>query len=135
MSVFRLPPGGETHVDLRDPEKIAQLMQILEKTGVLEEHRKDACRELIGIWPYAVAARRTGATSRQAWARASLQCPKEKLARVTVDSFLNCRHSTGATERWLKELARQADDKPRLNPDTLNDLMQVQAPTYLIEYV
>ena len=127
MGYFRLPACGETHVDFRSREKMAQLRQILEKTGVPEIHRRDVARELICLWPYAEASRKAGATSRHAWARASLQCPKERLARIAVDLFLNCRHSTGNTERWLKELARQTDDKPSVLPDTLNDLMQVQA--------
>ena len=56
---------------------------------------------------------------------------QRQLGHYLVSAYLNCRHTTGKTERWLKDLAEQADPRPNLSKDpdakTLSDILQVQA--------
>ena len=102
------------------------LLLLLQKTGMQSsEEREETVRELSRLRTSAQRAKDSGATTHQAWARASVEFPDLKKGRRAVDLLLGAKHSTGATERWLKKLSEQV--REHHSQEVINNLMQIQA--------
>ena len=102
---FRLPSRFE------DSRRNIKRLFVQSLTRLAQQARLvDTCRaldEIVKLAPLADRSYNGGSTTREAWARATGRFPELALARELVDLFLCCLHSTGDTERSLKEVAFQ----------------------------
>lgn len=106
---FRLPSRFED--SRRDIKRlfVKSLTRLAQQARLVDTRR--ALDEIVKLAPLADRSYNGGSTTREAWARAAGRFPELALARELVDLFLSCLHSTGDTERSLKEVAFQHSSK------------------------
>ena len=120
---FRLVARGDKTDSSADKD---DLLLLLQKTGMRsKKEREETVRELSRLRTSAQRAKDSGATTHQAWARASVEFPELKNGRRAVNLLLGAKHSTGGTERWLKKLSEQLRDNH--SQGVINNLMLIQA--------
>ena len=130
---FLLPnafgPSGDTRLDVRKLFRKA-LMRLAEQVRC--DSPTNAVTEFQKLVPFAERQWSKGADRQQAWARAAAAFPELKMARELVTVYLSCLHSTGATERSLKDVAlHHSASRTSMSEDTVENsiLIAVHGPT------
>lgn len=85
-----------------------------------------AVKEFEQLVPMAERCFQNGCSTREAWGRAAKAYSELKLGRGLVDLFLACLHSTGDTERSLKDVAfHHCALRSSLAPESVEDRVLV----------
>ena len=124
---FRFPNGGGSRGDERPQlrkifcnpaQRLAEQARVIDVPGAVSEWKK-----LVIV---AERHHQQGKDAREAWACATRAYPEYKLARELTNLFLSCLHSTGDTERSLKDVAlHHCAQRSTMGMETVEDTVMV----------